>query len=191
MALRLFVGIRLPPEVKAALGQTQTRLHREPAPVGWAAPETMHLTLHFLGNTDEALREPIGAALRAALQGQTPFELRLGPAGVFPKPQRPDVVWQGLAGDVAALKQLQEQVVVALEPLGFKREQRPYSPHLTLGRVRRGAEPAALVSLGTAVTALPAPPALGWTVERVSLFQSELLPSGPRYTVLDDIALVP
>lgn len=191
MGLRLFVGVGLPAAVKAELAQTQARLRWQPALVGWAAPESLHLTLHFLGSTDAALLEPIGAALRAALQGQPPFELQLGPAGVFPNPQRPDVVWQGVAGDLTTLRRVQERVVVALEPLGFKREQRAYSPHLTLGRTRRGAERGALAELGAAVAALPAPPPLAWSVAQISLFQSELLPGGPRYTPLDNLALVP
>lgn len=191
MTLRLFVGIGLPPEVKDALAQTQAQLRQDGRAVSWAAPETLHLTLHFLGSTDPALVEPIGAALRAALQGHNRFELRLGPAGVFPNPRRPNVFWQGVEGAVPALKQLQEQVVAALEPLGFKREQRPYSPHLTLGRARRDADPAALERLGARTAGLPAPATLAWTVERVSLFQSELLPGGPRYTPLDTVDLTP
>ena len=191
MALRLFVGVGLPAAVKDVLAQTQTLLGRDGGAVSWVAPETLHLTLHFLGNTDRPLLEPIGAALRAALQGQRVFELRLGPAGVFPNARRPNVFWQGVEGDVAALKQIQERVVASLVPLGFKREDRPYSPHLTIGRARRGADPVVLGRLGAQAGALPAPPELAWAVERVSLFQSELLPGGPRYTALDDLALIP
>ena len=88
----------------------------------------------------------IGAAIRSVAR-RDPFELRLAGTGGFPNPRQPQVVWAGVGGDTSALGALQQELAAALEPLGFPRESRAYSAHLTLGRTRRGASPAERASL--------------------------------------------
>jgi 2'-5' RNA ligase len=186
---RLFIAAELPASISDALLATQARLRRAAPPVKWVAPEAMHLTLRFLGETDVQLLPPLGTALRAALAGHSAISLQLTSAGAFPNIRRPSIVWVGVGGATAAL----EQAVAALEaqvvPLGFPPEQRPFRAHLTLGRVRREATPAQQERLGEAICALPAFPPLAWLIERVVVFRSELRPSGPIYSALDTVTL--
>jgi 2'-5' RNA ligase len=187
--LRLFLALELPEAVKQELTLMQQQLRSERLPVSWVSPVAMHLTLVFLGETDAALLPTIGTQLRSSLVGHQPLVLQLGAPGAFPNLRRPNVLWVGIAGATAALGHLQAAVATALEPLGFPREARPYSAHLTLGRVRRDASASDRARLGTLVQALATPQPLTWDVDRVVLFQSTLRPSGPIYTERDTIAL--
>jgi 2'-5' RNA ligase len=179
---RLFIAVEISPEVRAELVVAQQRLKRGDFPVKWAAPESMHLTLHFLGETDVTLLPRLSAALDAALSGQSGMTLRLDGAGALPNLRRPSVVWVGVGGATAALERAQAAAGQALESLGLPRETRPFRAHLTLGRARREAAPTQLEQLGTAIRALPPLAPLLWDVERVVLFRSDLRPSGPLYT---------
>jgi 2'-5' RNA ligase len=149
----------------------------------------MHLTLHFLGETDVALLPGLNTALGAALSGLGGMALRLGDVGAFPNLRRPNVVWVGVGGATAALERTQAAAGTALETLGLPRETRPFRAHLTLGRARRDAAPAQLERLGAALRGLPPLPPLSWEVERVVLFRSELRPSGPVFTEILDFGL--
>ena len=181
---RLFIAVEVSPEVKAELAAAQGRLRRGGAPVKWVAPEALHMTLHFLGETDVALLPRLGAALCQALAGSTAIGLRLAGAGAFPNLRRPNVIWAGIDGATAALERIQAATGTALESLGLPRETRPFRAHLTLGRVRREATPAQLEHLGEAIRSLPPFTPLAWDVDRVVLFRSELRPTGPVYTEL-------
>jgi 2'-5' RNA ligase len=178
--MRLFIALSLPDEVQGELARVQSRLRG--LPVRWAAPTGIHLTLQFLGEVAEqrapALLEAL-AALPAA-----PFELRLDGVGAFPSLGRPRVVWAGLGGDLAALSRLQAAVLGATAPLGFAPEERPFRPHLTLGRVRQEAGPEERRALGRAVERAGPPAALAWEAGGPTLFQSALTPAGAVYTAL-------
>jgi 2'-5' RNA ligase len=182
---RLFIAVEVAPEVKAELAAAQRRLRRG-APVKWVSPESMHVTLHFLGETDVVLLPQLGEALREALAGHAAIGLRLGAAGAFPNLRRPSVIWAGIAGATAALERIQGATGAALESLGLPRETRPFRAHLTLGRVPREATLAQLEQLGEAVRSLPPFAPLHWDVDRVVLFRSELRPDGPVYSELGD-----
>jgi 2'-5' RNA ligase len=149
----------------------------------------MHLTLHFLGETDRELLPRLGAALRTSLEGRRAIVLHLTNAGAFPNPRRPSVVWAGIGGATAALERAHAALGAALESLGVPRETRPFRAHLTLGRVRREASPAQQERLGEAIRSLPPFIPAPWSIERVALFRSELLGTGPIYTELDAVAL--
>jgi RNA 2',3'-cyclic 3'-phosphodiesterase len=186
---RLFIAAELPPAVKAALAAAQERLRYGNPPVKWVAPEAMHLTLRFLGDTDAALLPPLGAAVRATLVGYRSMTLHLTTAGAFPNERRPSVVWAGVGGATAALGQAQAAIESAVELLGFPREPRPFHVHLTLGRVRRDATPAQQMRLGESIRALPPFAPAPWSIERVILFRSELRSDGPIYTEIADCRL--
>lgn len=188
-AQRLFIAAELPAEVKEALVAAQDRLRRDRPPVRWVAPEAMHLTLRFLGETDARLLPQIGAALRESLGGQKPIALRLADPGAFPNLRRPNVVWAGVDGDIAALERAAAAIGAALDSLVPPHDPRSFRAHLTLGRVRREADAAQQERMGAAIRALPPFPPLAWMVERVALFRSDLRPGGPIYTVLDAVAL--
>jgi RNA 2',3'-cyclic 3'-phosphodiesterase len=183
---RLFIAVEISPEAKAELATAQSRLKRGDFPVKWVAPAAMHLTLHFLGETEVARLPQLGAALSVALNGQSGMLLRLDGAGAFPNLRRPSVVWAGVGGAIAALERTQAAAGAALESLGLPRETRPFRAHLTLGRARREAALAQLERLGAAIRALPPLAPVSWDVERVVLFRSELRPTGPVYSEILD-----
>ena len=186
---RLFIAVEVSPAARAELAAMQNRLKGGNFPVKWVAPDTLHLTLHFLGETDVALLQQLSAGLTEALSGVGSMSLHLAGTGAFPNLRRPSVVWAGVGGATVALERAQVAAGMVLESLGLPRETRPFRAHLTLGRARRDAAPAQLERLGAAIRALPPlAPAL-WDVERVVLFRSQLLPSGPVYTELDAVLL--
>lgn len=186
---RLFIAAELPPPVKTELVAIQERLQRGNPPVRWVAPEAMHLTLHFLGETDAALLPQLGTALRAAAAGHAAIELHLAGAGAFPNLRQPGVLWVGVGGAVAALQRLQAAVETSIAALGLPRESRPFHPHLTLGRVRRDATPAQRARLGAAIQSLPPIAPTPWTIEQLIVFRSQLASGGPIYTELDSVPL--
>jgi 2'-5' RNA ligase len=186
---RLFIAAELPPNIKAELVDTQARLRRANLPVTWVAPGAMHLTLRFLGETSVALIPNLDGAIRAGLAPYSAMTLRLRGAGAFPKDRRPRVVWAGVGGAVATLQRAQAGIEAALGGLGIVPEPKPFRPHLTLGRLRREADPKQQQRLSDAIRSLPPPEPLEWTVERVVLFRSELRREGSIYTEVDAITL--
>lgn len=197
--LRTFVAIGLPEEIIAVLTETQQRLQRAAerrgllpralSAIRWVAPEGMHLTLKFLGATPASQVPLIVERLQAELAPLAPFTLRLGGFHAFPSLHVPRVLFVEVDGDRAALFSCQAAVEAALRPLGYPSEERPYVPHLTLARV---GERVGLVDkrlLGEVVSRAKPPPALPFAVESVHLMQSELHPTGARYTRLATVPL--
>lgn len=187
---RLFVAIDLGEAARRALGEAQAACRRADLPVRWVDPAGAHLTLKFLGETDRAQVGPLGAALRAVAGRHRPVLLHTGAPGVFPNPRRPRVLWLGLTGALDRLAALQRDVDDALAALGFPRETRSFSPHLTLGRVREGARPADVAGVATTLAGVRAA-AAPLPVERIRLMRSELARGGSRYTTLLEAPLGP
>jgi 2'-5' RNA ligase len=186
---RLFIAAEVSPEAKAELVAAQQRLRQGDPPVKWVVPQSLHLTLHFLGATNVALLPQLNQALGTALAGSGTIDLRLAGAGAFPNLRRPRVIWAGVGGPLAALERAHEALGAALDALGLPRETRPFRAHLTLGHARDTATPAQLERLGVAIRVLPPLAPVRWSVERVVLFRSELRPSGPLYTEISDFRL--
>jgi RNA 2',3'-cyclic 3'-phosphodiesterase len=183
---RLFIAAELPQNIKAELAETQMQLRRANLPVSWSSVGSMHLTLRFLGDTSVALIPKLDQAMHAALAPHQAIALRLQGVGAFPNNRRPNVVWVGIGGALAALQHTQADIEAALGRLGIAPEPKAFRPHLTLGRLRREASPEQQRQLGDAIRSLPPPKSLEWTVERIVLFRSELHSSGPTYTEIVD-----
>ena len=179
--IRSFIALALPEDVKAALEEFGKALKRSNAEVSWARPESIHLTLKFLGNIPEETVEPIGKALADIAARTTPFRLQVAGCGAFPTIKQIRVVWAGLREDGKSLQALQKAVESAMIPFGFEPEGRPFKPHLTLGRARgrRGLQTLQEVLLAHQNFAAPA-----FDVRDVVLYRSDLKPDGARYTPL-------
>ncbi len=179
---RLFVALEPPEAVRRRLAAAQAELRRLAGraadEVRWVPAENVHLTLQFLGAVPEERVGGVEAALRAAASAARPLALEVKGAGGFPNARRPRVVWAGVAGDLAALGALVQDLGRRLAPLGFAPEERAFSAHLTLGRARdrRGA-PGLAGALASAAQADGAP----WRAVEMLLFESHLSPKGPRY----------
>jgi 2'-5' RNA ligase len=154
--------------------------------VVWVAPENLHLTVKFLGAVDAQRVADIDRALGDGLSGLPPFDLTLRGLGAFPSAARPRIVWAGVAEGAAQLAAVAGEVERALSPLGFAAEDRAFSAHVTLGRVRTPRRNPRL----TAALQASAHVELGRvSVARVSLMRSDLSPRGARYSELAGRAL--
>lgn len=185
MSIRTFVAIELPAEIKEILTARQSRLMREISGIKWVETENLHLTLKFLGDTQEAMVDQIQHALAAGIKNIPPFSLSLGEIGGFPSLLRTRVIWSGLTGELAVLNRLRERVETALEEIGYPREKTKFHPHLTLGRVRSGAPPVDMRPRVNDQEQRGGP----WRVANISFMRSELTRRGPIYTTLAEIRL--
>lgn len=132
----MFLAIPLPPPVTARVDQVVRELSAEGWPVRWVAPETAHVTLHFLGDTAPERAELLRLALPTVVARHAGFDLRTADLGVFPGRRRPRVIWLGLHGPTHRLESLQRDLGGLLRGLGFPVEEGPFRPHITLGRLR-------------------------------------------------------
>jgi len=187
--IRAFIAIELPDAVSDALSLVRGRLRAERHPyVKWVDPGGIHLTLKFLGNIDAEKVSPITEAIARAAQGVSPFRLELGGLGAFPNLRRPNVIWVAVKGDVERLASLQRGIDHFLVPLGFSPESRPFTLHLTLGRLRERASAGERQSIGgSLITAKPEE--VPFEVGEISLMRSTLTPSGAIYSRLSSIPL--
>jgi 2'-5' RNA ligase len=184
-SVRTFIAIELDPDVRTQVSKLQSRLKDDVPPgfVRWVRPEGIHLTLKFLGDTPADKLDEIARALQTASASHAPFSLHIAGIGCFPNPRRPRVIWLGVDEPGGTLERLYKAVERALTPLGHPPERRPFSPHLTLGRVKRGHSATDLEALGEYVTR--AKVSIGqMEVTFVHLIRSDLRPTGAIYTSL-------
>jgi 2'-5' RNA ligase len=179
---RLFCAVALPEDVRAAAAAHGARL-REAFPrvrTSWERPEKMHLTLKFVGEVErERAVELSGAAARAAGTA-TSFDLSVGGTGTFPPHGQPRVLWLGVEDTGGGLALLQRQLEDACAAAGFPREARPFSPHLTLARVREPRDARELAASHRETNFA----ARTFNVDEILVIRSELGPGGSRYTTI-------
>lgn len=185
-SLRLFIAVELSLDVRSAIAATQDDLRRQlpPKAVRWTDPDSIHLTLKFLGDTPAERVEAIAQAMAAAAGGFAPFSFTVAGFGCFPNPRRANVLWAGVPEVPRALAGLQRAVDLQLTRLGYEKETRRFSPHLTLGRVNKrisseDREKLAALLVQTEVGVLGTV-----QVAEVVLFQSDLRPGGAVHRAL-------
>lgn len=190
--LRAFIAIELPAPTREAIRRETAALKGALGKdlVRWVPPENLHLTLKFLGEIPPVHVEFVGQMLAREAAAFAPFEMQVAGLGAFPNAKRPRVIWVGL-GAPAPLGSLQRAVEAGVRRLGYEDEGRPFSPHLTLGRVRQNLPAAGLEGIRRALESaqLGAIPAA--RVEAVHLFESALEPGGSVYTKLSTASLMP
>ncbi|RJR16925.1 MAG: RNA 2',3'-cyclic phosphodiesterase [Nitrospiraceae bacterium] len=183
--LRSFIAIELPDTVKSALMSLQQELKKCGADVRWARPEGIHLTLKFLGEVEERLIGRIVEALTGTCRKFQEFHCEIRGVGVFPGAGAPRVLWTGIA-DHDDLALIHQDIDAAMSSLGFERENRKFTPHLTLGRFRSSVGKMALLDEMQAYKELN----LGIIdVNHISLMRSDLGPAGAKYTRIAEIRL--
>jgi RNA 2',3'-cyclic 3'-phosphodiesterase len=189
--VRTFIAIELDEAIRVALRTVQDRLKRQvpPGSVKWVAPDGIHLTLKFLGDTPVGRIPDIEAALRTACERFGPFDLSVEGRGCFPNFRLPRVVWVAVRERGGTLSRLQEAVERTVSPLGWPTEGRAFSPHLTLGRVAKDADSRTAAAVGQAVEKSVVEQIGLQTVTAVSMIRSELRPTGAVYSRLLDIPL--
>jgi 2'-5' RNA ligase len=199
--IRAFIAVELPASIKQALAQSQAevrnRLLREQSPgmrIQWVRPDSIHLTMKFLGDIPEDHVGGLQSAVGDAIRPLTPFTVDVTGLGVFPDLRAPRVLWVGLSSrlsegrSVTALAHLAEAIEQGVEGLGYPPESRPFNPHLTLARIKEGS-----TEVGRALTRLSllndARQIGQLEVRTVALMRSELKPSGSVYTRLWELPI--
>jgi 2'-5' RNA ligase len=188
--IRSFIAIELPEEVKTGLNrlQTELKLPRHNF-VKWVATEGIHVTLKFLGNIYPEKVAEITKVMEQASQGSVPFQLEISEVGAFPNLRQPRVLWLGIRGDIDKLVAWQQRIDSGLVPLGFAKETRPFTPHLTLARLREGVSPGDRRDFGELVIKTPVEVNFKVNVNSLSLIKSQLLPGGAVYSRLAEVKL--
>ncbi|HET9951540.1 MAG TPA: RNA 2',3'-cyclic phosphodiesterase [Candidatus Eisenbacteria bacterium] len=186
MPIRAFVAIPIGEPWDDYLAALTRDLSRLVGGVSWVKPGNFHMTLRFLGDLGESGVARLGDAMARGAEGATAPVAELGGIGAFPSLERPRVLWVGLARGGDELLALGRRVNAAIDAAGFERADKPFRPHLTLGRVREGAR--GLEAL-RGYAPPPAPPAA--PLDRIVVMKSDLHPSGSRYTALREVRLPP
>lgn len=199
--IRAFLAVELPQELRTQLATIQQELKRNIEPemkqnmrISWAQPASIHLTIKFLGDMDEQLIDSLLVAVEQAIGNQTALNVPLERLGAFPRPQSPRVLWVGPSenwergAEGQRVAGIHGAIEYACEGLGFLRETKPFSPHLTVARIRVG-ERHIRVALAQGGV-LDRPLSLGsLAVKSVVLMKSELRPTGSVYTKLWEVRL--
>jgi RNA 2',3'-cyclic 3'-phosphodiesterase len=184
-SVRTFIAVPVPDPVRATVAAFTAPLKRLDPDVKWVRPEGVHLTLKFLGDVETGRLGAVGDAVADAVADVRAFGLRLGGSGFFPNAKRPNVLWIGVASGAEDLSRLAEAVETAAAGCGFERERRPFSAHLTVGRVRstRGIDRLASHLSGNRYESEP------FAVETVLIMKSDLQRTGAVYSTLRTLKL--
>jgi 2'-5' RNA ligase len=178
--VRAFIAVDIGGDARSKLAKLQRQLQRTHADVKWVKVESIHLTLAFLGNVPIDSIRPLEAAMDQAFQGQETFDLKVAGTGTFGKPKHPRVIWAGIE-ECPPLMQLQEKTVEALHAADVQFDAKPFSPHLTLGRVKSFKHISALLDALVREKDVE----FGCVqISEVLLIKSKLKPGGAEYTVL-------
>ena len=187
--MRTFFAIKPPDDTIQYLLETTAPLRRSIAEgVKWIAPDQIHLTLKFLGEFDPAHVETMKHKIQSLCNGSSPIRTATATIGVFPKKGFPRIIWYGLENP-EKLNQLAKRVETICAEIGYPREKRPFSPHLTIGRVRRNASHEAMHAIQNTVSTFSIKRSHPFTISRLHFVHSTLTPYGPQYHDLFTIGL--
>lgn len=188
--LRAFIAIEIPTEIKQQIiAQTADLRQKLGRSVRWVTAENAHLTLKFLGDIPPIAIDSLTCMLKEKAEQTPPFDIAVVGLGAFPNLRHPRVIWIGLNAP-ATLTKLQKTLDAATtNPEHHDPEKQAFSPHLTIGRVRQPLSDAEKRSIPDALQNIQIGCLGNFTVQSISLFQSELKPAGPIYTCLSTVQL--
>ena len=187
MPFRAFIAVDLPPD--ARLTRIVQDLHEASRDLKVVSADHLHVTLKFLGDTEEGLVPEIVSAMREASAGLSPLTIQVRGTGAFPNVQRPRVFWVGLVG-ADSLARVAKSLNENLVALGFEKETRAWSPHVTLARVRDPRGPRGLDRVQSVLRAHEDDTFAEALVGDLRLKKSVLTPQGPEYTTVESVRLV-
>jgi 2'-5' RNA ligase len=184
--IRVFLAVELSSNIQEKLFALQQQLKGILPSINWVRPESIHLTLKFLGYVEPSSVTQLFSALEPIGKKHKPFSVDVQGLGVFPQVKHPRIFWVGLTGNTQALQDLEFEIEAALEPLGFPPEEKTYHPHLTLARIKRENSKIGSALMESGV--LESEQYLGTlTIDWFTLFQSDLDSSGATYTPLGTV----
>ena len=183
--LRAFIAIDLPQPLQESIAKQTSRLRQAMGDgfVRWIPPQNIHLTLKFLGTIAASHMEFLKQLLHQTADSLRPFDPQVGGIGSFPNSKLPRVLWAGIHAP-AELASLQKSIETGAARLGYEKEARPFSPHLTLGRVRPGVDPRNLQKISATLNSIQIGNIGSARVDAIHLYKSELRPEGSVYTKL-------
>lgn len=188
--MRTFIAIELPKDIKDALASLQEQLKVSGSDVKWVSPENIHLTLKFLGEIDEAKLSKIIEIMADICVNKHPFQLRIWSCGAFPKINFPRVIWVGIDKGDSEVKEIAKDLQEEIAKIGIPKEERAFSSHITIGRVRSLRNRDKLISGLGALASNCAEKGLGeFSVTKITLFKSTLTPKGPIYEAVKEANL--
>ena len=184
-AVRAFIAVEVSDKVKAGLNAFQSVVRSRVPGARLVSTETMHLTLVFMGDTPREFLPQVEAAMDSVAAGFAPLRFEVRGVGAFGSARAPRVIWAGIA-DCGPLMDLQARLAAELRERGAKLESRPFSPHLTIARLKPGARADDVAGL----TAAERDRSFGRVeARRLLLFESDLRPKGPVHSVLHESCL--
>ena len=188
--LRLFIAIELSEELKEAIHSLIEKLRASDTnfSIRWVSYGGLHITLKFLGEVPRANIAIVEEAMKAAAENKNTFELSLSGTGVFPNERRPGVFWIGVKDSERSLVDLAKSVIKECSNRGFPDENRPFSPHITIGRAREKAGTADLTKIAGHLRSVNLRIEFQ-IIDHISLIWSQLTPKGPIYTTLSMASL--
>lgn len=188
--IRVFIAVDLPPAIQESVEKQTASLRRTLGDdlIRWVPAQNMHLTLKFIGNIAASHLDFLKQMLTQSVNSQRQFDLQIGGIGSFPNLKRPRVLWVGIHAP-ADLTSLQKNVEAGAVRLGYEKEERGFSPHLTLGRVRQNVSAADLQRIRSALENTQIGRIGTATIEAVHLYKSDLHTDGSIYTKLLSVPL--
>lgn len=187
--MRTFIAIELPQEIKDSLSNLQGQLKASGADAKWVEPQNIHLTLKFLGERDVKLIEKIIQILEGVAEEKKSFQIRISSLGAFPKPNAPRVIWVGVDKGDSETKEIAKELEEKIAKIGIPKENRPFSSHITIGRIRSALNRERLVQDLNNLQHKFGQETLEFLVTKITLFKSTLTPKGPIYEVLKEANL--
>jgi RNA 2',3'-cyclic 3'-phosphodiesterase len=181
--LRVFTAVEITPEIRGTALRLMERLRVAPVKVTWTKAENLHYTLKFLGDVPAERTAEICRAVQEAASPFSSFEVVAAGAGAFPSTSHPRTLWLGVSDGAEPMELLNQALERLLEPLGFPKEHRRFTAHLTLGRVR-GGSPSGFQQLAELLKKHADFDAGAMTVDSVTIFASTLGRDGPTYEIL-------
>ncbi len=183
MEIRSFLAFELPPDIKRIILGVSRAGKELPLDLAWVKSGNIHLTMVFMGNVLDDKIQSIGETVKKVCAGYDPFDVSPGGLGFFGNRRHPRVLWMGLNGDVHRMGRFRDALQKNLKPFGIKTERRPFKPHLTLGRFKKGARP--WPHLDHMISKYADLKGRTCALKELALFKSDLIPEGAIYTKLD------
>ncbi|MFA5362234.1 MAG: RNA 2',3'-cyclic phosphodiesterase [Candidatus Omnitrophota bacterium] len=187
--MRTFIAIELPEEVKEYLRRLQGKLKKPGADVKWVTPGNIHLTLKFLGEIDENTVQAVENIIEKTARTKRSFIVHVSSLGGFPGLTSPRVIWIGIDKGDTEVKEIAQDLEKSLEEIGIPPENREFSSHITIGRIRSKLNRAGLAQALTDFKNAPQTENIEFPVKKITLFKSTLTPQGPIYEIVKESSL--
>ena len=183
--IRTFLSFPAPMEVKSKKNMLYSTLEDSNANINWVKNQNLHLTIKFIGHTTESSVSKIIDTVSNITLDSKPFRLIIKGTGCFPKKERPRTLFMGIEGSLSPLYDLVSKIENELEKLGFSKESNEFIPHITVARIKYPQKHTPDINLFLQSSYDP----IDFSLNRMQFFASELLPSGPVYTLLKSFPL--